>query len=244
MNHLENKNAIVIGGGSGIGQAIAIALADAGCRCAVAGRTAEKLADTVAKFNGTPELLSHTVDVADRDSVHQLFDWFNKTVGVADILVNAAGINISDRTMSAMSPDEWDRVLQVNATGAYNCLAAALPAMRKQQDGLIIQISSVAGKRATPLAGVAYNASKFAMTALGTAVGNEEAANGIRLTNIYPGEVNTPILDQRAAPPSADQRALMLQPQDIADVVLTICSLPARAHIPEMVIKPLVQPYA
>ena len=81
------------------------------------------------------------------------------------------------------------------------------------------------------------------MTALGTAVGNEEAANGIRVTNIYPGEVNTSILDQRATPPSPEQRAKMVQPQDIADVVLTICSLPARAHVPELVIKPLVQEY-
>ncbi len=243
MKPLENKNALIIGGGSGIGQAIAVSLASAGCHCSVAGRTIEKLSETAAQFSGEPKILTHAVDVADRESVNQLFEWFDTTVGAPDILVNAAGVNIRDRTMAAMTPEEWDSVIQINATGAYNCLSAALPSMRKRRDGLIIQISSVAGKRATPLAGVAYNASKFAMTALGTAVGNEEAANGIRLTNIYPGEVNTPILDQRAAPPSPEKRALMLQPQDIAEMVLTICALPRQAHVPELVIKPLGQAY-
>ena len=243
MNPLESKKALIIGGGSGIGQAIAVSLASAGCHCAVAGRTVEKLSETAALFGGEPKILTHAVDVADRERVSQLFDWFNTSLGAPDILVNAAGVNIRDRSMSAMSPEEWDNVIQINATGAYNCLSAVLPLMRKKNDGIIIQISSVSGRRATPLGGVAYNASKFAMTALGTAVGNEESANGIRVTNIYPGEVNTPILDQRAAPPSPEQRALMVQPQDIAELVLTICALPRHAHVPELVIKPLGQAY-
>lgn len=243
MNQLQNKKAIIVGGGSGIGQAIATSLAGAGCHCAVAGRTVEKLSETAAQFSGEPKILTHAVDVADRESVTQLFEWFHTTIGAPDILVNAAGVNIRDRTMSAMSPEEWDSVIQINATGAYNCLSATLPLMRKRNDGIIIQISSVSGRRATPLGGVAYNASKFAMTALGTAVGNEEAANGIRVTNIYPGEVNTPILDQRATPPSPEKRALMVQPQDIAEMVLTICALPKQAHVPELVIKPLGQAY-
>ena len=83
--------------------------------------------------------------------------------------------------MSAMQPEQWDEMMAVNATGAYNCLAAVLPHMRDRQQGTIVNISSVAGKRALPLAGVAYCASKFAMTALGAAVGQEEAANGIRI---------------------------------------------------------------
>ena len=81
------------------------------------------------------------------------------------------------------------------------------------------------------------------MTALGTSVGNEVADEGIRITNIYPGEVNTPILENRPAPVSEERKATMLLPEDVAAVVTTIATLHPRAHVPELVIKPLVQGY-
>ena len=146
--------------------------------------------------------------------------------------------------MAEIDPGDWDRMLQINATGAFNCIHAALPRMRERRAGLIINISSVAGKRASLLSGVAYNASKFAATALGTSVGLEEGNNGIRVTNIYPGEVNTPILDERPQPVSEEHRARILQPEDIALAAVMIARLPPRAHIPELVIKPTHQPYA
>jgi NADP-dependent 3-hydroxy acid dehydrogenase YdfG len=115
--------------------------------------------------------------------------------------------------------------------------------MRAKRDGLIINISSISGKRAAPLGGVAYDASKFAVTALGTATWNEEAPHGIRITNVFPGEVNTPILEKRPAPVSEERKAKMLLPEDVADMVLAIARLPARAHVPEIIIKPTVQDY-
>ncbi len=118
-----------------------------------------------------------------------------------------------------MLPEQWDQMMAINATGAYNCMHAVLPQMRERHDGLIMNISSIAGKRAANLGGIAYCASKFAMTALGTAVGLEEANNGIRVTNIYPGEVETPILEQRPEPVSQERRAAMLQPEDVAACV-------------------------
>jgi NADP-dependent 3-hydroxy acid dehydrogenase YdfG len=145
--------------------------------------------------------------------------------------------------MSEMTPEQWDQVMQVNATGGYNAMYSVLPHMRERGDGLIVNISSVAGKRALTLGGIAYCASKFAMTALGTAVGNEDAPNGIRITNVYPGEVETPLLENRPAPVSAERRATMLQPADVAAMVLAIAALPPRAHVPEIVIKPTVQEY-
>jgi NADP-dependent 3-hydroxy acid dehydrogenase YdfG len=158
-----------------------------------------------------------------------------------DILVNSAGVNIVNRTMAAMEPEQWDNVLRINATGAYRCMHRVLPAMRQRRSGIVINISSVAGKRAISLGGVAYAASKFAMTALGTATSNEVRQEGVRITNVYPGEVNTPILDRRPVPVSDDHRAAILQPDDIAALVLTICQLPPRAHVPEIVIKPTIQ---
>jgi NADP-dependent 3-hydroxy acid dehydrogenase YdfG len=240
---LQNKNALVVGGGTGIGQATAFALATAGWQTAVAGRREEKLSATCQSYNGDVALAMHAVDVSDRESVVKLVAWFNETIGAIDVLINAAGINIPNRKMSAMDPEDWDKVLRINTTGAYNCLHTVLPQMRERGQGTVIQISSVAGKRALELAGVAYCASKFAMTALGTAVGQEEAANGIRVTNIYPGEVDTPILDQRTVPVTDEHRSRMLQASDVAEMVVAICSLPPRAHVPELVIKPRLQEY-
>jgi NAD(P)-dependent dehydrogenase (short-subunit alcohol dehydrogenase family) len=238
---LKNKIALVTGGGTGIGWGIAQALASEGCRVAIAGRRLDVLKDAAASWIGQPPILCHEVDVADRASVVRLFEWQQRELGPLDILVNSAGINIKNRTMAAMRPEQWDQILAVNATGVYNCVHAALPQMRAKKDGLIINISSTSGKRASPLGGIAYDASKFAVTALGIAVGNEEAANGIRVTNIYPGEVNTPILEHRPSPVSDERKAKMLQIEDIGPIVVAIAHLPPRAHVPEIVIKPLVQ---
>ena len=243
MNLLE-KTAVLTGGGSGIGLGIAHALAGAGCRVAIAGRREAPLRQAAEEWVGEPALCYHTVDVTDRDAVSQLFEWANDRLGKVDILVNSAGTNIATRTMSEMTPQQWDQMMGANATGAYNCMYAVLPQMRARRDGLIINISSVAGKRALSPAGIAYCASKFAMTALGTAVGQEEAANGIRVTNIYPGEVNTSLLDRRPNPVSDKRKAAILQPEDIGPLVVAIAALPARAHVPEIVIKPTIQEYA
>ena len=241
--HLENKVAVVTGGGSGIGLAIAEMLSGEGCRVVLAGRTAERL-HAAAEWKQAARPETYPVDVADRQGVQQLFEWVRTRLGPVEILVNSAGVNITSRSMKEMTPAQWDHVLAVNVTGAYNCIHAVLPAMRARQSGIIVNISSVAGKRVTVLGGVAYCASKFAMTALGTGVGIEEAERGIRVTNVYPGEVDTPLLSQRAEPVSEQRRAIMLQPADVARMVQAIVRLPARAHVPELVIKPTVQPYS
>ena len=240
---LQGKTAVVIGGGTGIGLGIAIALAGEGCHTAIAGRRLATLEAAAQEIGSAPPVIAHAVDVTDRPSVHALIQAMTAALGRIDILVNAAGMNIPNRTLSAMRPEQWDEVMAVNATGAYNCLYAVLPQMRERRDGLVVNISSVAGKRAVPLGGVAYNASKFAMTALGTAAWNEEAENGIRVTNIYPGEVNTPILDKRPTPVTQEHRDAILQPEDFGDLMIALALLPPRAHVPEIVIKPTKQAY-
>ena len=241
MEMLKDKNALVIGGGSGMGAAVAVALADAGARVTIAGRRIEKLEEVTGL--SAIEIQTRTVDVSDRVSLDALFSWFDEESGDLDILVNAAGINVPKRSMAELSPDDWDTVLKVNLTGAYDCLRMALDRMRPRKDGLVVMINSVSGKRSNPLGGVAYNASKFGMTGLGSCVAEEERENGIRITNVFPGEVNTPILDQRPVPPSPEHRAGILQPQDIAEAVMMLARLHPRAHIPELVIKPTSQSY-
>lgn len=240
---LIGKTALVTGGGTGIGEACALALAEAGCRVAIAGRREDKLKAVADKYAGEPNIIFHTVDVADRNSVSDLVDWATRELGQIDIFLNSAGINVANRAMSVLDPADWDRLIQVNATGAYNCMHAVLPQMRERKDGVIINVSSISGLRSGVLGGVAYNASKFAMTALGTCVGIEERDNGIRITNVYPGEVETPILDNRPVPVSAEHRARILQPEDIAAMVVAVAQLPPRAHVPDIVIKPTTQEF-
>jgi len=241
---LAGKTVLITGGGSGIGAAIAHSFVEQGCRVAVSGRREERLRQVVAGASDQSRCLAFASDVADRGSVARLFEWAAAELGPIDILVNSAGINVPKRSMSEMVPADWDKVLQVNATGAYNTMAAVLPQMRERGDGVIINISSVAGLRAGQLGGVAYNASKFAMSALGTTVGEEEKDNGIRVTTVYPGEVETPILDDRPVPVSAEHRARILQPEDIADAVLMVACLPPRARVPDLVVIPTTQSYS
>lgn len=238
---LNGKVVAVTGGGTGIGAGIAKVLALAGANVTVGGRRIEPLQELSQSVASPTPIRCHAIDVAESDSIDAFFDDLRQHVGEVDILVNSAGINIANRTMADMHPDDWQRVLHINATGAYRCMHQVLPAMRNRRDGMIINISSVAGKRAISLGGVVYCASKFAMTAMGTAVSNEVRHEGVRVTNVYPGEVNTPILDKRPVPVTAEHRAAILQPDDIASVVLTICQLPPRAHVPEIVIKPTTQ---
>lgn len=240
---LSGKTALITGGGSGIGLGTALALAREGCRVAIAGRRSEVLKAAAASWTGQPPILFHACDVGDRANVDKLFAWANQQLGRIDILVNAAGVNLKNRLMSNMTPPDWDRVLTINATGVYNAMYAVLPQMRERRDGLIVNISSISGKRAAAIGGVAYNASKFAVAALSTSVANEEASNNIRVTTIFPGEVDTPILEHRPQPVSAERRAKMLLPEDVADLVVALARLPARAHVPELIIKPTGQEY-
>jgi NAD(P)-dependent dehydrogenase (short-subunit alcohol dehydrogenase family) len=240
---LAGQTAIITGGGSGIGLGIARAFAAEGCQVAVSGRRESTLREAAASWTRKPPLLFHSCDVADQESVRQLFEWANRELKQINILVNAAGVNIKTRKMSEMTPEQWNYVMAANATGAYYCMREVLPQMQQRRDGLIVNISSISGKRATALGGVAYSASKFAMAALGTAVANENTQTGVRITNVYPGEVNTPILEHRPNPVSDAQKAAMLQPDDVGQLVLAIALLPPRAHIPEVIIKPVHQEY-
>ena len=246
MNITENlrgKNVLLTGGGSGMGKATALALAKNGANVAIAGRNKENLASTVSLAQATEKISAKEADVTDRNSLEDLFQWFDVEFGTLDYLVHAAGINVAMRSMEELSPDDWDRLIQINLTGSYNVLRLTLNRMRPLKKGLIVLINSVAGKRSVPLAGIGYNASKFGMSGLGIGVAEEERKNGIRISNLYPGEVNTPILENRKEPPGEEHRQSILQAEDVASVILHLCQLPERVHIPELVVKPTLQSF-
>jgi NADP-dependent 3-hydroxy acid dehydrogenase YdfG len=245
---LKGKTAIVTGGGAGAGRGIALALAREGMKVAAVGRRPDMVNETVALFAKDPanggEIHPMPGDIADRKRVAEIVRETESKIGPIWLLVNNAGINIPKRRLEVLSYEDWDKLIQVNLTGTFNMLHSVLPHMRSRKDGVVVNISSIAGKRASVLGGAAYSASKFGVTALSGVLGLEEAPNGIRSTAICPGEINTPILDQRPVPVSAERKATMLQPEDIAAAVLLVAKLPPTANIPELIIKPTLQEYA
>ena len=138
---LEGQTALVTGGGSGAGQAIVAALAAEGAHVTAMGRDAAKLGAACAACGAE----AAAGDVTDRERVAQIVDGIVERHGRIDLLVNNAGINVVDRSLERLSPQDWDRVLQINATGAFNTIHAVLPHMRRQRGGLILAVSSMAG---------------------------------------------------------------------------------------------------
>jgi NAD(P)-dependent dehydrogenase (short-subunit alcohol dehydrogenase family) len=244
---LINKVAIITGGGTGIGRGIALRYAAHGAKVYILGRRIEPLYETLETHKRlNPDLgsiIPLRCDVAIESEVSAVFSKLFQEIPKLDILVNSAGVNIAKRKADILSVQDYKKVMAANVDGAFYCIHAVLPSMCKQGGGLIINISSVAGKRGLPLAGAAYCASKAALSALGSTISADLCNFGIRVVNICPGEVNTPILDQRAVPPPYEKRLLLLQPEDLADAALMIAPLPPRAHIPELVIKPTTQDF-
>jgi NAD(P)-dependent dehydrogenase (short-subunit alcohol dehydrogenase family) len=241
---LRGRTALVTGGGSGIGLAVASRFVDAGCKVMISGRDEAKLRLAADRIARPDQLFYHRCDVGSPEQVFTLVEQTNRRLGRIDILVNNAGINIKKRGVRELTPESWHKLLNANLDGAFYCVHAVLPQMVERQDGLIINVSSTAGKRATPLGGAAYAASKFGMSALSLCLGIEEKDHGIRCSVIYPGEVDTPILAERPQPVTAEQRNRMLRPEDVADAVLFLATLPPHVNVPELIIKPIGQPYA
>jgi NADP-dependent 3-hydroxy acid dehydrogenase YdfG len=243
MSTLSGKIALVTGGGSGIGLATARLFLDAGARVAITGRDPDKLRRAADVLAGGQRLIDHAADVAEPDQVQALVQHVQKQWSRIDILVNNAGLNIKERSLRELTPATWQLLVRANLDGAFYCIHAVLPGMLERRDGVIVNISSVAGKRASPLSGAAYAAAKFGMSALGLCLAAEEKHSGIRVSNIYPGEVDTPILEVRPQPVTPEQRRQILRPEDVAAAVLFVATLPSHVSVPELVIKPTQQVY-
>jgi NAD(P)-dependent dehydrogenase (short-subunit alcohol dehydrogenase family) len=185
MSRLHEKVALVTGGGSGIGLAVARSFLQEGARIAIAGRDAAKLRIAAGQLGTGERLLAHAADVADPDQVSRLVDTVTGRWGRVDLLVNNAGLNIKERGLRELTPESWQLLLRANLDGAFYCIHAVLPQMLQRRDGVIVNISSVAGKRASPLGGAAYAASKFGLRALGLCLAAEEKDSGIRVSTIY-----------------------------------------------------------
>ena len=231
---LQGKVAWITGGGSGIGLAGAIELAKAGAKVVISGRSAATLKEAAKKADAETIAL----DVSSKEEVQKAARELLRRHGAVDILVASAGINMPQRNFRNVSLDGWDQIVAVNLSGMFYCVHSVLPAMREKKAGLIINVSSWAGRHPSTLTGPGYNATKHAVIALTESINMEECANGIRATALLPGEAATPILEKRPVPPTPEVRAKMLQPEDLGRAIGFIASLPARACVNELTITP------
>ena len=242
MGQLEGQVAIVTGGGTGIGRATAAAFAAEGARVALVGRRAEPLELVRQELQPAgAELLVLPADVTDGAAVSAVVDQVVATWERVDVLVNNAGSNVRRRKVEEVSEQDWDAVLRVNLTGTFLITQAVLPHMRRQGAGTVLNISSMAGHRASALTGPAYSAAKAGVISFTDSLNLTERVHGVRACAICPGEVATPILDLRPQPPSQEARAAMLQPEDLAATLLHVAALPHRATIELLTIYPTVQ---
>jgi NADP-dependent 3-hydroxy acid dehydrogenase YdfG len=243
MTRLAGKAVLVTGGGSGIGLAVARQMLAEGARVAITGRDAAKLQRAAESLAAGDRLYHRAADLAEAAQAEALVRDATAHLGQIDILVNNAGMNIKERSFRELTPQRWRQLVAANLDSAFHCTLAVMPQMRQRQDGLIINVNSIAGKRSGPLGGLAYNAAKFGLRGLALGLAAEEKASGVRVCSVYPGEVDTPILEHRPAPLSAEHRQQILQPEDVAAAVLFIATLPPRATVPELVIMPATATY-
>ena len=239
MTNGGKRVAWVTGGGTGIGEAGAEALAADGWTVVVSGRRKQALDAVVAKViaaGGQAEAIP--LDVSVIADVEKAAEQILAKHGRIDLLVNSAGINVPKRRWADMEPEGWNKLVEINLNGVLYCMRAVLPAMRRQKDGCIINVSSWAGRHVSKMPGPAYTTTKHAVLALTHSFNMDECVNGLRACCLMPGEVATPILKLRPVVPSEEEQARMLQPEDLGRTIAFVAGLPPRVCVNEILISP------
>ncbi len=229
---LQNKTAVITGAGSGIGKAVALLFAKQGAKVYVLDRneaTAKETADEIIASNG--EAHTQIGDVTAQQEMVHLF----ANIGTVDILVNSAGISHIG-TVETTSEEDFDRVYQVNVKGIYNCLYAAIPLMKRNKRGVILNMASIANNIGLPDR-FAYSMSKGAVYAMTLSVARDFIKDGIRCNCISPARVHTPFVDGFLKKNYPGKEAEMFEklsktqpigrmakPDEIAYLILYLCS--------------------
>ncbi len=238
MEMLSGKIAIIAGASSGMGAATAQLFAAQGATVVLGARSAgalEKLAGEINAAGG--KALAVPTDATDRAAAQALVGAAVEHYGRVDTLINSVGTNLKQRALTVLDPADWDMMLSVNLSAAYNLTRAVLPQMRSQGQGLIVHFSSGAVQK-PDVSGVAYQATKHGVAGLAYGTMEEEKANGIRVTVIFPGLCNTPLVEKRPTPTPPEVLAKALEPEDVARAALLVASLPPRAYVPDMRLLP------
>ncbi|WP_068777251.1 3-ketoacyl-ACP reductase [Paenibacillus sp. FJAT-26967] len=226
---LTNKTAIITGAGKGIGKAAAIALAKEGVHLGLLARSTSDLEALQQELSTTYGVKVHfaSADISKSSEVNQAIQSLTDALGQVDILINNAGI-AQFGTLLDMEQDEWERIIQVNLMGTYYVTRAVLPSMVKQNSGSIINVASTAGERGFAT-GSAYCASKFGVLGLTESVLQEVRKSNIRVTALTPSTVNTDLATNAGLKIGDEDR--MMQPEDVAELILATLKLPARVFV-------------
>lgn len=235
---LSGKKVIVVGASSGMGRATTYLFAQEGAEIVMAARNADKLSEIVHDLKSIWTNISFVqTDVQDPEAVKRLISTAVERMGRIDILIYVTGTNIRKRSLEVLSLEDWQLLLNTNLSGAFYCTKEVLPIMRQQKDGLIIFISSICVRK-PDLSGVAYQASKHGLVGLAHGTMEEERENGIRITVIFPGLTDTPLILKRPIPTPREILDKALKPEDIAKACLFVATLPPRAYVPELIVLP------
>jgi len=233
MTLTNKQTALITGASSGIGKATALAFAKAGVNVALVSRSPEKLAAVASAAQATGVTAkTYVIDLADVEQVQKQISAIALDGGI-DILVNCAGIAYIG-TLSETPLADWLKVININLTSVWQCILGILPTMRDRASGTIINVASIAGKQPFPEWG-AYSVSKAGLIALSKTLAAEERANGIRVTAICPGAVNTELWDTINA---NFDRQTMLTPEIVAESIVHTALLPKQAVVDELTLMP------
>ena len=236
LTNLKGRIIWVTGASSGIGAAAAKRLSQAGAIVVLSGRRSERLHALSETLPGENRV--EPLDISDQSAVTSVLERILDAFGRLDVLVHSAGLNVRARDLKQLSTSDWNTVIDVNLNGAFYCCHAVLPIMQAQQEGLIINISSWAGRFVSRVSGAAYSTAKHGLNAMTESINQQYCADGIRASAICPGEVATEILDARPQPVSAEDRAKMVQPEDLGDLILYVCQTPRHVCLNEITISP------
>jgi clavulanate-9-aldehyde reducatase len=243
---LAGRRGLGTGGSRGLGLLLARAFADQGCRVAICARDVHELEMAERELRQhSPEVLTVPCDVADRAQVADMVEWVTTRFGGIDVLVNNAGVMLIGPVEGA-DTERWRRMIDANVYGVLYCTHAALPAMREAGRGHIVNVSSIAGRRANPYFAV-YNLTKFGVTAFSEALRQELAESEIRVTVVEPGFVETELTShndeivRQGSEKMKEKLVKVLDPQDIAAAILDAVSRPAHVNVSEIVVMPTRQ---
>ena len=203
------------------------------------GRTESKVAavaQEIREQGGTARACG--LDVADHDAVFDAIGDSLDSFGRVDVLVNNAGHSSPHRKLLTTTPDEIRSVIDSNLVGSIYCTQAVMPAMLEADSGTIVNVSSLAAVNPGLLGGMIYSAVKAAVINFTGFLNEEFKDTGIRASCVIPGEVDTPILDNRPVVPDDAARATMVTSEDVAEAITLIARLPQKSNIPELTIRP------
>jgi len=212
-----------------------------GAAVVLAGRREGPIAEAAREINGNGgKAFARVTDVEDATQARSLIEWTARELGRIDVLVNNAGYAGPVRNIRWTDLDTWNSVLNVNLTAPFVLTQACVPHMLKQGEGTVIVVSSNAAHHPGPLSGPAYAAAKSGAGNFTHFINAEFRARGIRATVIYPGEIDTPILEKRPMPPDEQARTTMMHAGDVAATIMMCVTMPHRTVIEEISMRPRV----